>query len=169
MAGNSRCGPAGCAMVDDRLIPATTPEMRPLLLALCAAFAVIFTGGWASAQQVQARCYGVLASHRPVANDQVSSPVKTAKRIAAALPALPSRSQAPTLCSDPTQPGCQVDRPDAPRHHGGGWDLHHEPVELLSHSLEIPPQAVETIDPAAQFHGGPRAGQARSPWRPPSA
>ena len=55
--------------------------MRPLLLALCAAFAVIFTGGWASAQQVQARCYGVLASHRPVANDQVSSPVKTAKRL----------------------------------------------------------------------------------------
>ncbi len=144
-------------------------EMRPLLLALCAAFAVIFTGATASAQQVQARCYGILASHLPVANDQVSSPAKTAKRVTAALPALPSHSQAPTLCSDPTQPGCQVDRPDAPRHHGGAWDMHHEPVELVSHTLEIPPQAVDVFDPAAQFHGGPRAGQARSPWRPPSA
>lgn len=146
--------------------------MRPFLLALCAAFAVILTSGVASAQQVQARCYGVLASHLPLASDQVSSPVKTAKRTSVALPALPavpSHSQAPTLCSDPTQPGCQVDRPDAPRHHGGAWDLHHEPVEIISHSLEIPPQAVDAFDPAAQFHGGPRDGQARSPWRPPSA
>lgn len=141
--------------------------MRPLLLALCAAFAVILTGSLASAQQVQARCYGVLASHRPVANDQVTSPVKSAKHITA--PALPSRSQAPTLCSDPTQPGCQVDRSDAPRSHGGSWDMHHEPVEIVSNTLEIPPQAVDVFDPAAQFHGGPRAGQARSPWRPPSA
>ncbi len=145
------------------------PQMRPLLLALCAAFAVIFTGGLASAQQVQARCYGVLASHLPVANDQVSSPVKTGKQLVAALPALPSHSQAPTLCSDPTQPGCQVDRPDAPRSHGGSWDMHHEPIEIISHTLEVPPQAVDVFDPAAQFHGGPRAGQARSPWRPPSA
>ena len=140
--------------------------MRPLLLALCAAFAVMFTGGLASAQQVRARCYGILASHRPVANDQVSSHVKTGKQFAA--PALPSRSQAPTLCSDPTQPGCQVDRPDAPRHQSS-WDMHHEPVEITSHVLEIPPQAVDVFDPAAQFHGGPRRGQARSPWRPPSA
>ncbi|MDB4932734.1 MAG: hypothetical protein JWM10_5218 [Myxococcaceae bacterium] len=143
--------------------------MRPLLLALCAAFAVIFTGGAASAQQVQVRCYGVLASHLPIAHDQVTSPAKTGKQItAAALPSLPSRSQAPTLCSDPSQPGCHVDRPDSPRH-PSSWDLHHEPVELTTHTLDIPPQAVDTFDPAAQFHGGPRAGQARTPWRPPSA
>lgn len=145
------------------------PPMRSLLLALCVAFAVILTGGAASAQQVQARCYGVLASHLPLVNDQVSSPVKAAKQLIAALPALPSHSQAPTLCSDPTQPGCQVDRPDAPRSNGGSWDMHHEPVEFFSGTLEIPPQAVEVFDPAAQFHGGPRAGQTRSPWRPPSA
>ena len=88
--------------------------------------------------------------------------------LAAALPALPSHSQAPTLCSDPSQPGCHVDHPDAPRH-PSSWDLHHEPVDLSTHNLDIPPQAVDTFDPAAQFHGGPRAGQARTPWRPPSA
>jgi hypothetical protein len=143
--------------------------MRPLLLALCAAFAVIFTGGLASAQQVQGRCYGVLASHVPLANDLVSSRPKVDKRTAAALPALPSRSQAPTLCSDPSQPGCHVDRPDAPTRHGGTWDMHHEPIDLVALTLDIPPQAVDTFDPATRIHGGPRAGSARSPWRPPSA
>jgi hypothetical protein len=92
--------------------------------------------------------------------------VKTGKQITA--PAVPSRSQAPTLCSDPSQPGCHVDRPDAPRH-SSSWDLHHEPVDLTTHNLDIPPQAVDTFDPAAQFHGGPRAGRTRVPWRPPSA
>lgn len=145
--------------------------MRPLVLALCAALAVILTGGAAHAQQSQARCYGALATYLPTAQDEseVSSPVKTAKReTVTAAPALPSHSQAPTLCTDRNQPGCQVDRPDAPRHHAG-WDVHHEPVELTSVMPEVPPQAVDLVDPAAQFHGGPRAGATRTPWRPPSA
>lgn len=143
--------------------------MRPLVLALCAALAVILTGGTARAQQSQARCYGALATYHPTARDEVTSPVKTAKPVTVvAAPTLPSHSQAPTLCTDRSQPGCQVDRPDAPRHHVG-WDVHHEPVELASVMPEVPPQAVDLVDPAAQFHGGPCAGATRTPWRPPSA
>jgi len=144
-------------------------EMRSLVLALCAAFAVIFTGASAHAQHSQGRCYGTLASYRPTASDQVTTPLKAAKQVVmAALPAMPSRSQAPTLCTDPSQPGCQVDCPDAPTHNGS-WSAHHEPVELNTGLPEIPPQEVDLVDPAAQFHGGPRAGAMRAPWRPPSA
>ncbi len=143
--------------------------MRSLVLALCAAFAVIFTGASAHAQHSQGRCYGTLASYRPTASDQVTSPLKASKPVVAvALPAMPSHSQAPTLCSDPSQPGCQVDCPDAPTHNGS-WSAHHEPVELTLGLPEVPPQAVDLVDPAAQFHGGPRAGAMRTPWRPPSA
>lgn len=166
MRRNSSSPPDGCAPVGDRLLRRSTHRMRSLVFALCAAFAVLLTAAPSHAHQSQVRCFGALASHQLMDQEQVTSFVKTSKQVAA--PSGPTRSQAPTLCSDPSQPGCQVDRPDAPRHHGS-WDLHHEPVDLTSAVPEVPPQAVDDVEPAFQFHGGPRVGSAQTPWRPPSA
>ena len=81
----------------------------PLTHALLQGFAVLSSdaghtlaqGGPAFGLDPQARLdYGYQA---------VGTLTPMAKQLIAALPALPSHSQAPTLCSDPTQPGCQVD------------------------------------------------------------
>lgn len=143
---------------------ATDPTgMRPLVLALCVAFAVLFTAARAHAHAPRPRCIGPLASYPLLARDRATSFVR-----AVPAPAPPLRSQAPTLCSDPRQPGCHIDCPDAPSHHTSP-DLHHEPVTLTTSVPEVDPAVREDVAAAAPPRGGPREGSTRSPWRPPSA
>ncbi len=141
--------------------------MRFVLAALCALVAVMLTAAPAHAQASTTRCFEALATHLPVANDQVTSPAKTVKTVLA--PATPMRSQAPRLCTDPNQPGCHVDRPDAPRHRGGGLDLHHEPVVQTAAMPDLAPRPERVTPWSPAPAGDARPACARSPWRPPAA
>ncbi len=141
-------------------------RMRSLVLALCAAFAVLLTAMPAHAHAPRRWCVGQLASYRHLDRNHATSFVHAEAPVAA--PATPLRSQAPTLCSDPHQAGCRIDRPDTPRHHTSS-DLHHEPIALNTSVPEVPLRSADDVTTEPLLRGGPRVATTRSPWRPPSA
>jgi hypothetical protein len=78
------------------------------------------------------------------------------------------QSRAPTLCSDPQQPGCQCEQPEAPTSHGNLYAMA-DGVTLLP---GLPPLgAPDGVDLVMSWHaaGGPHAAHTRPALRPPSA
>ncbi len=134
--------------------------MRSLVLALCAAFAVLLTAVPAHAQAPRRWCAGAFASYRHLDRDHATSFVRADAPVVA--PATPLRSQAPTLCDDPRQAGCRIDRPDAPRHHTS-WDVHHEPVALTSAVPEVQPRPADDVTTEPLLRDGPRVATTRAP------
>ena len=146
------------------------------------ALAVIFTGAKLRAEGNEwsgpgpSRCFDRLvtsaapeASHRtPLLGGPLAlASVQKVERPSQA-PVPPGQSRAPIICLDPHQQGCQVEAPDAPRHHGGGLGMD-EAISMADLFAGIPPvTAVEYLSPALP-HNGPRAAHSLLPWRPPAA
>lgn len=153
--------------------------MRPLLLALCTAVVVLFTASSARAEGSATQSFGrcrtqwmsdamrawsdpELVVPRPVDPGLSQAPAPSR-----AMPAMPGQSRAPIMCTDPSQPGCHVDVPDAPHHHGV-WLTAHDAVWSRAPSLDLPPPECVSYTHAEPNPGVPGATHAPAPWRPPS-
>ena len=80
---------------------------------------------------------------------------------------VPRQSRAPVMCSDPSQPGCHVDVPDAPSHQGWSATLSNSGDVSLPSDV-IPPPGSVAFHWAPHPDGGPYAAHGRLPWRPPA-
>lgn len=159
--------------------------MRPLTLALFAAFAVFFTAFGASAQGM-GHCLNrpmVVVSSSTFSRElahEAKTPAKDsswmASRVAETLRAhaelqqprsVPGQSRAPVVCVDPNTPGCQIEAPDTPHRHAFGtlaWDA----ARAQETFDGIPPADGEACA-ETPYLGVPCDGHSPSSWRPPSA
>lgn len=153
--------------------------MRPLLLALCTAVAVMFTAasaraeGDVTARFGRCRAQSVSDAMRAWSDPELAAPrpveagLSQAPLPVRAVPAMPGQSRAPIMCTDPSQPGCHVDVPDAPHHHGA-WLTAHDAVWARLPTLDLPPPDAVVYTHADLDPGAPGATHAPAPWRPPS-
>lgn len=79
------------------------------------------------------------------------------------------QSRAPVLCSDPTQPGCQIEMPDqAPQR--GSWGAVGDFAALGANPFDtIEPPGGDAIVYPDDVTSAPREGHLRALWRPPAA
>ncbi len=78
------------------------------------------------------------------------------------------QSRAPTLCSDPQQPGCQCEQPEAPPTHGNLYAMADGFTLLSGLDLLGPPDGVDLVM-SWNAAGGPHSAYPQPSWRPPSA
>lgn len=153
--------------------------MRPALLSVLLALAVLFAAPWAFAQS-DGHC---LTQPMVVVSSSVASAplpaVKTpAKDLSWAVSRLieqarvaaprPQHPRPLVMCVDPHQPGCHIDRPDVPERQGS-WHLYWEAAQGTASFEGLPPAPEGAPIAGVAYVGGPREGFAR-PWlRPPAA
>lgn len=153
--------------------------MRPALLSVMFALAVLFAAPWASAQG-EGHCLTepMLAVASPAASQPLASAKTPAKDLSWAASRIieearlaaprPTPSRPLVMCVDPHQPGCHIDRPDVPERHGS-WHLDWESASATLPFESLPPAPEGASIDGAPYVGGPREGFTR-PWlRPPSA
>lgn len=82
-------------------------------------------------------------------------------------PLAPGQSRAPTMCSDPRQPGCQLQAPDAPHH--GSFESVAVDAGMFTRPFDgIGPGVMLGALPIGEALGTPADGHLRAMWRPPA-
>ncbi|MBL8604154.1 MAG: hypothetical protein JNK72_19665 [Myxococcales bacterium] len=77
------------------------------------------------------------------------------------------QSRAPTLCSNPSDPGCRCEQPDAPHSHGDLYSLA-DPFWVGHLPADIAPPLETLVTYGVSPRGAPREGVRGSLLRPPS-
>jgi len=82
-------------------------------------------------------------------------------------PSGPDQSRAPSMCSDPRQPGCQLQAPDAP--HQGTMDPMAVDAAMFNRPFEgVGPGVLLAALPLGEPLGVPAESHERPAWRPPA-